>query len=133
MSDASWSGSESACPTGSDAWADDEQRPELILANASCSSLSRKRPAPQPAEAQGGCSRPRAECSSGFCPTDGDYENLDAYRTLSSTQKHIITKLVGQLDSGNDSVVITNPLAPSGKARATLEAIVEEKTMKLSI
>ena len=48
MSDASWSGSESACPTGSDAWADDEQRPELILANASCSSLSRKRPAPEP-------------------------------------------------------------------------------------
>lgn len=114
MSDSSWSGSESALPTGEDAACDDGQRPGSSLDGASSSSGTRKRPAPLLAEGQGSCSRPRGECSGGFEPTSGDYEQFDAYRDLNATQKTIINRLVGRLDSQSDSVVITNPLAPSG-------------------
>ena len=47
-------------------------------------------------------------------PSGCDYEKLDAYRALDSTQRHIIQHLVGRLETESDSVVITNPLAPSG-------------------
>ena len=39
---------------------------------------------------------------------------MDTYKQLTQTQRAIIQRVVGMLDTEEDSVVITNPLQPQG-------------------
>ena len=63
--------------------------------------LPRKRPAPELVQ-QGASSRAR-------CTTDA-HENFAAYQQLTGVQRAIIKRVIGMLDTEQDSVVLTNPL-----------------------
>jgi len=65
--------------------------------------------------------RPASELSSSSCALSGgppgrggDYEQMETFQKLTQAQRAIIRRVVGMLDTEEDSVVITNPLQPQG-------------------
>jgi len=80
----------SSCGLGDLSWSGRRKRPASELSDSACS---------------GSCGPPGR---------GGDYEQMDTFQKLTQVQRVIIRRVVGMLDTEEDSVVITNPLQPQG-------------------